>query len=190
MQALSVGQTATLTAQVQPPGVQATYTWSVTPPGVLGLQPSGPTCLVTALTPGIATVTCQANTLNASVAFKVSSNVTGLTVSPAVPGPLNMGATVVLTAGPLPVGVSLGGAVPQWIVENATFPLDCIGPLQVSADGLTCSVTGLKPGTAALTCKLDLAGVTYQVPVAVQIVDGLSGLSIAVGPVQSQVTQP
>ncbi len=157
--ALLTGGTGTLSATVAPTGASTAITWSSDAPSVATVSGTGTSATVTAIVAGTATIRATSSS-NAAVSGTVTATVaapvvaaltlssTSLTLVPGQP------ATPVATARDAN-GVTITGAAITWMSNTNAVAT-------VASDG---RVTGVSPGSAAITARSGSATATANVTV-------------------------
>lgn len=148
---LTVGNSARLTATVEPAGTA--LTWISSNPAVAAVDDSG---TVSALAAGTATITAKAGNASAACLIRVENELiaaTGVGISTRQLD-LDTGESFRLTAAPIP-----GNASNDGVYWEITFPSGGAqaASLQVNEDQ-SCTVTGLEPGTATVRAVIAGAG--------------------------------
>ena len=148
---LTAGNSARLSATVEPEGTA--FTWTSSNPAVATVDDSG---TVTALTAGTATITVRTENASAACLVRVENELipaTGVGISIRQLD-LDVGEAFRLTASSIPANASNNGA--HWEI---TFPSGGTqaASLQVNEDQ-SCTVTGLEPGTATVRAVIAGAG--------------------------------
>ena len=193
--AISVGQQVTLVPSLNlgGSGVTTTYTYAVEPAGIVSLSGTGNNRTVTAVAPGVATVTVSVTasgtgftsaTRQAAVTINVSAAppaLTGLTVSPAslsIPtgGVSQLAATVTQPA---------GATAATYTFESSNETV-----ATVSGTGSNRTITAIAPGTATITvtatapatATLSAATLTQLVPVTVSPIANVTIQALRQGP--------
>ena len=148
---LTVGNSARLSATVEPEGTA--FTWTSSNPAVATVDDSG---TVTALAAGTATITVRTENASAACLVRVENELipaTGVGISIRQLD-LDVGETFRLTASSIPANASNNGV--YW---DLTFPSGGTqaASLRVNEDQ-SCTVTGLEPGTATVRAVIAGAG--------------------------------
>ncbi len=168
---LAVGQNVTLVPTVQPAGRTVAYTYTSSSATIATVSAAG---VVSAVAPGVATITVTANGSFAGFANSTISQAVTITVSNRVPGITS------LTVQPSSVQLALGGtqaltssvAGPRNTSATLTYGTSAPAVATVSATGV---ITAVSAGTAVITVTaqsaesgaFDATSITALVPVTV-----------------------
>lgn len=155
---LTAGQTQLLTATIEPAGASGVVTYTSSNPEVATVNSLGG--LVTAVSPGTATITAKCGLFTATCTVTVKATVSGITLSD-TEAELTVGQTKQLTATTEPAD-----ATPE---HDVTFTSSNPEVATVSADGL---ITAVSAGTTTITAAYD----SFTATCTVTVTDDQSGI--------------